>query len=92
VFDIPAVGDTGRLQAGDTRGTQIDRALEAKADWPSRAGAMGLQRVVTPERCHHLKRTSAVARHPSPAANVSGEAIGFIPAASNLGCEANIKS
>ena len=92
VFDIPAVGDTGRLQAGDTRGTQIDRALEANADWPSRAGAMGLQRVVTPKRCHHLKRTSAVARHPPPAANVSGVAIGFIPAASNRGCEANIKS
>jgi hypothetical protein len=27
VFDIPPVGDTGRFQAGDTRGTQIDRAL-----------------------------------------------------------------
>jgi tripartite-type tricarboxylate transporter receptor subunit TctC len=31
-----------------------------------------------------------VARQSSPAANASGEAIGFIPAGSNLACEANI--
>jgi hypothetical protein len=62
VFDIPPVGDTGPVSDwGHAWDTNRPRALEAKVDWPSRVGAMGLQRVVT-------------------------------PAASNLGCEANVKS
>jgi len=78
VFDIPPVGDTGRFPAGGTCATQIDRALLKR----KRVGRQELASEANVSR----RSASSAGRY------IRGAAIGFIPAASNRGCEANIKS
>ena len=74
-FDIPAVGDTGRFQAGGTRGTQIDGALLKRKRIGRQELAQWASTRPDPKTLSPSEANVSRPSHPPAAAKPSGEAI-----------------